>query len=64
MTSEPIRVRLLLPDGWSPLVWTVVGRRRSPLGEVVELAAAGRRLVVPLLWVVATHLPAAPLRLV
>jgi hypothetical protein len=42
-----VRVRVL--D--LPLVWVLVRERESPIGPVVELAAAGRRLVVPRCWV-------------
>ena len=33
-----------------PIVWVLVREHVSPLGPVVELAAAGRRLVVPRCW--------------
>lgn len=62
MSAEALRVRVMLPGGRSPIVWSVVGRHVSPMGEVVELAAAGRRLVVPLSWCEPTDEPLAPLR--
>lgn len=56
--AEPVRVRVL--D--HPLVWTLVRETTGPLGGMVELAAAGRRWVVPRSWVTRTDEPAAPLR--
>lgn len=47
---EAVRVRVL--D--LPLVWVLVREHASPIGPVVELAAAGRRLVVPRCWCVRT----------
>lgn len=47
---EPVRVRVL--D--LPLVWVLVREHDSSIGPVVELAAAGRRLVVPRCWVART----------
>lgn len=44
---DPPRVRVL--D--LPLVWVLVRESAGPLGPVVEVAAAGRRLVVPRAWV-------------
>jgi hypothetical protein len=43
---EAVRVRVL--D--LPLVWVLVRESVGPIGPVVELAAAGRRLVVPKCW--------------
>jgi hypothetical protein len=48
MIERPhVRVRVL--D--HPLVWVLIRETAGPLGAVVELAAAGRRLVVPRCWV-------------
>ena len=46
MIADPVRVRVL--D--QPLVWVLIREHVSPLGPVVELAAAGRRSVVPRCW--------------
>lgn len=56
--TEPIYVRV----AGLALVWTVIRETTSPLGPTVELAAAGRRLVVPRSWVVRTDERPAPLR--
>ena len=50
--DAPPAVRVRVLD--LPLVWVLVREHDSPIGPVVELAAAGRRLVVPRCWVVRT----------
>ena len=61
--EKHVRVRVTLPDGTiDPLVWCVVLRRSTRIGDVLELAAAGRRLVVPVGWATVTEEPAASLR--
>lgn len=60
----PVRVRVTTPTGPIDLVWTLIRETESPLGRVVELAGAGRRLVVPAAWVRVTDEAPAALRAV